>query len=136
MLKKIGIIIGVVVGLLIVAAIVISIIAKPHFERYQAKSKQVEAKSLLAAAYTSMKMGQAEFGSYRQEDLDLFLGDVGGQAQFFSVSASHPKCPDCGITAEGFKLVAVGNIDDDPDEDVWTMDQDKNLENIQSDFTQ
>ncbi len=42
-------------------------------------------------------------------------------------------CPDCTATAEGFKLIAIGNIDNDSTLDIWTVDQDKNFVKVVDD---
>ena len=40
-------------------------------------------------------------------------------------------CPECTADVDGFKLVAIGKIDDSLD--VWTIDQDKNLVHLVGD---
>lgn len=43
-------------------------------------------------------------------------------------------CPDCVVSESGFKAFAFANIDGDPDWDVWTIDQDKNLQHLHNDL--
>ncbi len=43
-------------------------------------------------------------------------------------------CPDCVVTESGFKAFAFANLDGDADWDVWTIDQDKNLQHVQNDL--
>lgn len=43
-------------------------------------------------------------------------------------------CPDCGVSRDHFKLVAIGNIDQDAELDVWTFSsQDTEARQINSD---
>ncbi len=43
-------------------------------------------------------------------------------------------CQDCFGTKESFKMVAVGNLDEDEEMDVWTIDQNKNLIHVTDDL--
>jgi type IV pilus assembly protein PilA len=54
------------IELMIVVAIIgiLAAIAVPNFLRYQAKSRQAEAKSNLGAIYTALEAFRAEYGSY------------------------------------------------------------------------
>ncbi|HRK07507.1 MAG TPA: hypothetical protein PLZ57_07030 [Pseudobdellovibrionaceae bacterium] len=43
-------------------------------------------------------------------------------------------CPDCVVSESGFKAFAFANLDGDPEWDVWTIDQDKNLQHLRNDL--
>jgi hypothetical protein len=45
-------------------------------------------------------------------------------------------CPECGVTKTGFKVIAIGNIDDDDTLEVWTIDQNKTLTQLMDDVKQ
>lgn len=53
-------------------------------------------------------------------------------APFATLAAQH--CPDCVVEGENFKIVAIGNIDQDADVDVWTIDQDRKIEHVVDDL--
>lgn len=59
--------------------------------------------------------------------LDTDLG-----APFAELAAKY--CPDCTAVGESFKIVAIGNVDSDPDLDVWTIDQDRQLLHVEDDL--
>lgn len=40
-------------------------------------------------------------------------------------AAAREICPDCAVTPEKFKIITVGNIDQDPDLDVWIQSSDQ-----------
>lgn len=54
-------------------------------------------------------------------DVVIWWGDPGLK------EVARELCPDCVLTPEGYKLIALGNVDDDPDLDVWIQrsDEDK-----------
>jgi hypothetical protein len=43
-------------------------------------------------------------------------------------------CPDCVVSDSGFKAFAFANLDGDPEWDVWTIDQDKNMQHLRNDL--
>jgi hypothetical protein len=45
-----------------------------------------------------------------------------------------PYCPDCTATVMTFKAIAAANLDDDPDLDIWTIDQSGALRHIVDDL--
>ena len=59
---------------------------------------------------------------------DILQPEVGGPYQLPSEVETY-------VTDEEFVAVAVGNIDEDDELDVWTIDQDKNLVNVIDDVT-
>ena len=102
------------IALMIVVAIIgiLAAIAIPSFMRFAAKSKQAEAKTILAGIYTGEESYFAEqntFGTY---------ASIG-----FS-PASPPKYYTTGYTSitysqTSFTVCAIGNIDSDAATDVW-----------------
>lgn len=43
-------------------------------------------------------------------------------------------CPDCTATESGYKVIAAANLDDDPQLDIWTIDQDGHIEHLKDDL--
>lgn len=136
------------IELMIVVAIIgiLAAIAIPNFLAYQARAKQSEAKSNLAAIHT----GETAYFAENNEYIDNF-GAIGfsvtGQTQRYSYELgaddlepadpiSPAACNTTGedaVTATAFTAGATGNIDGDDDCDVWTIDDGKNLTNTSND---
>ena len=86
------------IELMIVVAIIgiLAAIAVPNFQKYQAKSRQAEAKNLLSGIYTAEKAWNGEWSSYStdfghigfQPDGDLRY-DVGFGATFDTVPGNY-----------------------------------------------
>lgn len=125
-------------GLGITAAIAI-----PNFVRFQARSKQSEAKANLRALYTAAKAFEAEKGAAPKSLTDLdwhpsgirrftyFLGEDTLQA-----TAGGPYELPAGVEPGADVLgIAVGNVDNDPELDVWTVDASGRLECVVNDVT-
>lgn len=115
------------IELMIVVAIIgiLAAIAIPNFMRYQARAKQAEAKENLSAIYTSQTVFHGENNRYASTVLSLDWAALGNSKRYvYSVTSSS-------IT--NFVATATGNIDNDPDPDVWTIDQDKTLINTTDD---
>jgi len=53
----------------------------------------------------------------------LSPGPIDESLAFKNFDLLKGLCPQCGIWNSGMILMAVGNLDDDPGLDVWTMDQ-------------
>ena len=143
------------IELMIVVAIIgiLAAIAIPNFLKFQAKSKQSEAKTNLKAIYT------AETGYFGENNVyntfDKINWEPVGAARYTydlgvaTVTADPPGAgdntlipgtpaiamPDIGqvVNDNVFKAGAAANIDSDPDLDQWTIDQDNRLENVDSD---
>lgn len=126
--------IGIVLATGVVALVALAFIMKPHFDQFKMKAMQKEGMVLLSASYQSLLSGQVELGEFRQEDFDILTSDPNFSGGRYKLSTHHPLCPDCGINKERFKVVAIGNLDEDETEDVWTMDQDKNLVQLSDDI--
>lgn len=137
------------IELMIVVAIIgiLAAIAIPNFLAYQARAKQSEAKSNLAAIHT----GETAYFAENNQYIDNF-GAIGfsvtGQTQRYSyelasadiepaTAITPAACNTTGLDAitpgSAFTAAATGNIDGDDDCDVWTIDDEKNLTNTSND---
>lgn len=107
-------------------------------------SMGTEARILLIAMRTELDVRRARAGRFPAR---LTLDDTNGVTrQRYSAGVVNPDdeidlwwgepelreaaralCPDCRINEDGYKLIALGNLDEDPDLDVWiitnTMDK-------------
>jgi type IV pilus assembly protein PilA len=121
------------IELMIVVAIIgiLAAIAIPNFLRYQAKSKQSEAKANLGAIFTSETSYKAEKDTYTQRVSGgvtvLDWAPTGTTRYVYSVLDS--------LTSTLFTAEASGNIDNDATLDVWRIDQMRTLTNTQNDVT-
>jgi hypothetical protein len=77
-------------------------------------------KCILATIYADLKAFQSEHDFY---STDLKALNIEG------LDKLNYKA-DCTVTNDSFKVVAIGNFDDDAKLDVWTIDDKKNLVNI------
>jgi len=148
------------IELMIVVAIIgiLAAIAIPNFLRFQAKSKQSEAKTNLGGIFTAEVSWNGEhnyYGNFNQ----IAWAPVGVNARYRYVSGDFTNVSGATLTpAPGgtdnagftgtvnhtfasartdntFLIQAAGNIDSDGTADVWSMDQDKNLLNVADDVT-
>ena len=114
------------IELMIVVAIIgiLAAIAIPNFLRYQCKAKQSEAKASLGAIFTNEEAYRAEFDTY-STSLSTIGWDTSGSPRYtYTV-------PTAGSTQ--FTARAAGNIDNDGDTDVWTINQARSLSNSTND---
>ena len=121
------------IELMIVVAIIgiLAAIAIPNFLRYQAKSKQSEAKTNLGSIFTSQV---AFFGEYDEfasskDHVNLGWAPEGTTRYAYSVSGGG------GTGSTTFTAQATGNIDTDATVDLWTIDQERELSNATNDVT-
>jgi type IV pilus assembly protein PilA len=154
------------IELMIVVAIIgiLAAIAIPNFLRFQAKSKQSEAKGNLGGIFTAEIAYQGErnfFGNFSEiawaptgtTRYTYISGDFGAPNanQLAWVAAGNPASvtDNAGFvppytppittparTDNTFLIVAVGNVDTDATLDEWTMTQARILTNTQDDVTQ
>lgn len=176
------------IELMVVVGIIgiLAAIAVPNFQRFQAKSRQSEAKANLSGLYTSQKAFYAEWNRYfaafrhigfaPEGNLRYKVGfTAAGGAIPVNFGYTGPGCANpaaacaatlfvtdtyCPTTAgqaticvenpafveplegativaangQGFVAQASGNIDADATQDRWTIDQGKNLVNIEADL--
>ena len=115
------------IELMIVVAIIgiLAAIAIPNFLRYQAKSKQTEAKANLGAIFTSETSYKAERDTYTTR-ANLDWAPTGKTRYAYSVTAK---------AVNTFSARAQGNIDSDATLDTWTINQTRTLSNTINDVT-
>jgi type IV pilus assembly protein PilA len=115
------------IELMIVVAIIgiLAAIAIPNFLRYQAKSKQSEAKANLGAIFTSEISYKSEKDAYTTR-ANLDWAPTGTTRYAYSITTA---------TATLFTAHAAGNIDNDATVDAWTINQARVLSNVTNDVT-
>ncbi|UCD65166.1 MAG: prepilin-type N-terminal cleavage/methylation domain-containing protein [Candidatus Zixiibacteriota bacterium] len=109
---------------LMIVVVIIGILAAlaiPRFMQATTKSKQSEAKQLLKQIYTMERAYRQEFNTYIA-DFNTIGVEIQPTARY---AYTFLVC-----TADAFTVEARGNLDDDPTEDVWTIDQDGLLVNV------
>jgi type IV pilus assembly protein PilA len=143
------------IELMIVVAIIgiLAAIAIPNFLKFQAKSKQSEAKTNLKAIYTAETGYYGENNAYNTFDkvnwqpvgVNRYTYDIGTPtistppgAGTLLIIAGTPVSADPGglgqvVTDNNFKAAAYGNIDNDGDLDQWTITDNNVLFNNVSD---
>ena len=132
--------------LMIVVAIIgiLATIAVPKFMQYQAKAKQTEAKRNLVAIHTGEIAYFAENNGYIDDFNAIGFGVSGSSQRYYyelgraSTGELPPGCTASTldeVSANGFKAVAIGNIDGDSTCDVWMIDDQKNLKNVTNDVS-
>lgn len=145
------------IELMIVVAIlgILAAIAIPNFMRFQAKSRQSEAKTNLGAIGTTAESYRAENDSYTltPAGAEVTFNDLGWAPQgttrydygyngsLFDAANGTTYDPestatDAATTATAFLAAAEGNIDSETTgEDCWTYDQDRALSNTNNDVS-
>lgn len=115
------------IELMIVVAIIgiLAAIAIPNFLRYQAKTKQSEAKTNLGAIFTSQVTYFGEEDTYSTVSNIAWAPEGTTRYAYTMVSAD-----DSSFTAE-----AEGNVDADSATDIWQMDNTRQLTNTSNDVT-
>ena len=143
------------IELMIVVAIIgiLAAIAIPNFLRYQAKSKQAEAKTNLGAIGTTAEAYRSEHDTYIATMTGV--NSLGWAPQgttrysYWYNTHAYPGAPsDPGAaatstfstdgagstaTASAYTAIAAGNIDTDTTHDVWSYTQDRVLTNTLND---
>jgi len=140
------------IELMIVVAIIgiLAAIAIPNFLRYQAKSKQAEAKTNLGAIGTNAEAYRSEHDTYIADFNDLGWSAQGSTryAYFYhtdsianivaaSGGATLTGTPS-GVAADGvsFTAGAKGDVDSDPTADEWLYYYSRQLANPTNDVSQ
>ncbi|MGB9600528.1 MAG: prepilin-type N-terminal cleavage/methylation domain-containing protein [Myxococcota bacterium] len=150
------------IELMIVVAIIgiLAAIAIPNFIKFQARSKQSEARTNLKAAFTAAKSKFAETNSYANLTFVVtgsgkvpigFAPEKNNRYRYNSgISSDSIACEPaigalctgtnlaggCSYTAQpptqfNFIYAAIGNVDGEPKEDMWNIDQANQLINAQ-----
>jgi len=116
------------IELMIVVAIIgiLAAIAIPNFLRYQAKSKQAEAKTNLGAIFTSEVSYKSEHDTYTDSLDDLDWAPTGTPRYTYAI---------VGATTTLFSAQATANLDNDATIDRWTINEKRELVNTTNDVT-
>lgn len=137
------------IELMIVVAIIgiLAAIAIPNFLRFQARTRQGEAKINLKGIYNAKKAYFAErttyitnFADYTQEKQTRYTYRAGTEvkpATFGGLEVTHPLSGTCSPAQSdpgdaddgGFTVTASGNIDADAFLDAWYLNDDNCLVN-------
>ena len=130
------------IELMIVVAIIgiLAAIAIPNFLRFQAKSKQSEAKTNLKAIFTAEKSYFAEKDTYSTFATIGFAPEAGNRysysvngAEIIVGSTSAAAAAGVTLTATTFLAGAQGNVDTDATLDTWYMNGLNALANVSND---
>jgi len=115
------------IELMIVVAIIgiLAAIAIPNFLRYQAKTKQSEAKTNLGAIFTS------QVTYFGEEDTYAGIASIGWAPEGSTRYAYTTLSAD----TDTFSAQATGNVDTDSSFDVWQMNETRQLTNTSNDVT-
>ena len=149
----------ILIGCLVVGAIgivvigIVAAVAIPNFMMFQSKAKQSEAKTNLSSIFTAQVSYFAETNVYAQPGggkgkscFDIIQWSPEGTTDYTyycgddKIPCNKPGCDPCPGTKnlsktakDSFVLMAVGNIDRDPTCDVWTIDDQRELNNVTND---
>jgi type IV pilus assembly protein PilA len=133
------------IELMIVVAVIgiLAAIAIPNYMKYQAKAKQSEAKINMKGVFTVEMTYFTENNKYTGDFNELnwipvgpykyayFIGvDMQGLKNLNVSDATSEGADPPAAGASGFTAVAWGNIDSDPQYDVWEITDKKPLTNV------
>ena len=154
------------IELMIVVAIIgiLAAIAIPNFLKYQAKSKQSEAKTNLKGIFTSETAYFSEHNFFSGKFLDMNYGLAGGgNSKYYTFSIGNvggstidqlvpptgtidatgavtgysPAVSDPAVIGtQDFTATALGNVDSDAQLDEWAVTSTTALTNVVDDVTQ
>lgn len=115
------------VEIMIVVVIIgiLATLAYPRLQRYLVSSRQLEAKTNLMAIFTAQKIYQASNRKYANTLNQLGVEIIQNENTFYSYTLE--------ADTSSFVAKAIGNIDNDETEDSWTINQDKDLVNVEND---
>ena len=140
------------IELMIVVAIIgiLAAIAIPNFLKFQAKAKQSEAKTNLAAVHTAQVAYFGENGSFgsffstvnwepegaNKYQYEMDTDSIASTVDLSAVTDAWTGCADpasSNVDAVGFTAGAFGNVDADVGPDTWTLNDDRELTNCVND---
>lgn len=133
------------VELMVVVAIIgiLAAIAVPNFLKFNSKTKQSEAKYNLSAIYSAEISYFGEKDTF-SNDFDIIRWRPDGTVYYYTFTmgaGEKGKAPSFGAVpiavgadARSFTVAAWGNIDTDPDPDVWYINNNKDLQNPLKDW--
>jgi type IV pilus assembly protein PilA len=121
------------IELMIVVAIIgiLAAIAIPNFMRFQARSKQAEAKQNLKGIYTAKKSHYAGFNTYACGTCNYSIEGTPNYSYYFvNDTATHTGSVGCAMDMPGavgqgvdaFTAAAAANLDSDTVCDVWDIE--------------
>ncbi|MBF0276968.1 MAG: prepilin-type N-terminal cleavage/methylation domain-containing protein [SAR324 cluster bacterium] len=105
---------------------ILATLAYPRMQRYLVSSRQTEARTNLMAIYSAQKIYYASNRKYADS-----LNQLGVEVAKEGDGALYSYSLDADNTS--YTATASGNIDDDDTIDSWTIDQEKNLINVEND---
>ncbi len=106
---------------------ILATLAYPRLERYLISSRQTEVKTNLIAIHTAQKIYHSSNRKYAASLNELGVEVPQGENAQYSYTLE--------TDGNSFTVTATGNIDSDETKDVWTINQDKNLINVENDVT-
>ena len=138
------------IELMIVVAIIgiLAAIAIPNFLRFQAKSKQSEAKTNLSGIFTAEESHFAEKNTYADLGVvawapigtqirykyTLGTGTIVGYTGTFTATPAWDNAPMLdNVAGLSYIAGAYGNIDTDDYLDTWSINKDRDLKNDRND---
>ena len=106
---------------------ILATLAYPSLEGHLQRSWQTKAKVGLSSVYTAQKIFFAINQTYADSlsNLDVQL-ETGGSSRYSNTLTG---------SSSSFTATAKSNLDDDAMLDIWTIDQNKTLQNTVSDIT-
>ena len=127
------------IELMIVVAIIgiLAAIAIPNFLRYQAKSKQTEAKANLGAIFTSEVSYMAEYNTYTAIAQGAGGGAITTNLDWAPTGTTRYIYNTTAANGTAFMAQAQGNIMNIAGQlDTWKINQNRNLVNTYDQITQ
>ncbi len=104
---------------------IIAGIAYPRYQRMVAKSKQMEAKTILQSIHMGEDLFRTTTDKYTNNLNELDIEIPGDTRYAYSISINE--------SGTSYLATAVANIDSDPVMDEWQIDQGNNLVNTVND---
>lgn len=131
---------AIILGCLFVLLLIAGFFAKkylPDMETYKYKTRRAEAKLTASLIYTQMEMTKIETESYpdiAKLTADLNAMGSGSPDARYSYGIDSSVCSDCFIEKDKFRIAIFGNIDEDEDLDVVTIDHEKKMMLVRDDL--